>query len=139
MDLFSFWINLPAVSYSKTTPSDTNCRNKSQTLRGGVNQCLLKLKNLFPKHYYEPIMKFTNCIYMSNIQTHMKNNTYMNMSNIFLFKSDFTLHSINYLDPARLRDPDLLQDPACIHDPTCREESNPHSGPNLITNTSLFE
>ena len=42
-------------------------------------------------------------------------------------------------DPARLRDLALLQDPACIHDPTCREESNPHSGSNLITDTSLFE
>ena len=46
---------------------------------------------------------------------------------------------MNYLDPARLRDPTLLQDPACIHDPACREESNPHLGSKLITNTSLFE
>ena len=42
-------------------------------------------------------------------------------------------HNMNYLDPT------LLQDPACIHDPACREESNPHSGPNLITDTNLFE
>ena len=46
---------------------------------------------------------------------------------------------MNYLDPARLRDPTLLQDPACIHDPACREESNPHSGSNLIIDTNVFK
>ena len=48
------------------------------------------------------------CMYVCMYACMKYTNTYMNMSNIFLFKSDFTLHYINDLDLPRLRDPALL-------------------------------